>query len=93
MFLFVLFKFGLLVFFFGEGFQYTMQLRATGGESRNNILRRRLEKGNNIGDELVLALDAAEGLKLVFTNINGLLYICGFQAGKNIVFLDRKSVV
>lgn len=76
-----------LVFFFGEGLKNAMELAATGGESGYHILGGRLKESDHIGDEFVLALDACQSVELVFTNVNGLFDISGFQAGKNVVFL------
>lgn len=77
----------LLGFLLGEGFEDAMDGISTRLEGGNDILGRRLKQSHNVGDELVLALDIGKGLKLVFTNIDCLFNISGFQAGENVVFL------
>lgn len=59
-----------------------MELGATRGECGNHILRRRLEQRNNVGDKLVLALDACQSVKLIGSEVYGLLNISGLQGGE-----------
>ena len=81
----LIFKLGL--FFVGESFQDAVKLGGTALESGNNVLGRALEKSDNVGDKLVLALDVSEGLQLVLTYIYCLLYISAFQHGESVLLI------
>ena len=62
-----------------------MKFVATRLEGRNNILSRRLQQRDNVGNKLVLALDVGEGFELIFTYVDSFLYISRFEAGKGLV--------
>ena len=45
--------------------------------SMNNILSRRLQQSNNVGNKFVLGLDSSQDFEVLSTQINGLFYISG----------------
>ena len=71
-----------LSLFLRESLKDAMKLVGTGLEAGNNILGGGLEKSDDIGDELVLALDSFECAELVGTYVNCLLYISGLEGGE-----------
>ena len=56
-------------------------------ESRNDVLRRRLEQSNQFGDEFVLRLDRAEELKVLLAYVDSLFYVCSFELGLSLAGL------
>ena len=50
-------------------------------QSRQYVLGRRLQQGNNLCDNLVLALDGAQGVELFCTDVDAFLSVSGLQFG------------
>lgn len=77
------------LFFVGEGLQDAVELGTARSKSRYHVLGRRLQKGDDVGDELVLALDGSEGVELICTEVNGLFNIGSLEGGEGVAFLHE----
>ncbi len=48
-------------------------------ESRNDVLRRRLQQSDQFCNKFVLGLDSAEELEVLLAYVNSLFYVCSFE--------------
>ena len=87
--IFVVFLYVDLVFFRRECLEDAVKLRSTGLETGDNVLGGRLEKIDNVGDELVLALDCAESVELVGTEVDCFFNVRAFELGQFVALLHK----
>ena len=66
---------------FRQGFEDAAQLVSTRLQAADDILHRRLQQGDDIGDEVVLRLDVAQGVEHFVTDIAALFDECALQEG------------
>ena len=78
-----------LVFFLRECLEDAVKFAGARLEGRNDILGRRLEEGDDVADEFVLALDSGKCVNLVGSDVGCFFNVCAFEGGKCVAFLDK----
>ena len=68
-----MFTFDILFWSFGQSFEDTAQLVATRLQAADDVLHRRLQQGDDVGDEVVLRLDVAQGVEHIVADIAAFL--------------------
>ena len=73
--------------FFSQRLENTVDGSTSGLECGNNVLSRRLQQSNNVGNKFVLGLDSSQNFEVLCAQINGLFYISGLQLGLSVLFV------
>ena len=66
-----------------------MNLATTTLQSADNILGRRLQQSDDVGNKLVLALEVAQCLEILLTDKHSLFDVCGLECGDSLLLLPE----